>query len=183
MSLTLFSAEHGALHAMQRIPKKPSASQVMLDLFDEASLTLESSNQGRSWFVKEARLIVRQTAIGRSYSALQGASTFAKLIARNPVSPDSRPSIAPLLRTAFASFGTASRPEIVTFKCMYLFARDEGYPVKQEWFASLAPADRDVAAQLLNKPLAEQSADATQVARIQRLLEDYLKGHTEIIVD
>ena len=89
-SFIVFSPEHGPLHVLQRIPKKSAAMQQPLDLFDETALLLESSNQGRTWFVKETRLITRHTEIGRSYEALRLASTLAALVARNPVDEDSR---------------------------------------------------------------------------------------------
>ncbi len=182
-AFTLFAAEHGLLTAMQRVLKRVSASQVQLDLFDEAALSLESSNQGRTWFVREVRMARRHVAIGRSYAALQGASALAALIARNPVSPESRPSVELLLRAGLAAFEESDRPEIVTFKCFYCFARDEGYPVKQEWFPGLTPADRELVAGLLNRPLADQTASADDALRLRRLLEDYLRGRTEILLD
>jgi recombinational DNA repair protein (RecF pathway) len=182
-SFTLFSAEHGALLALQRLPRKSQATAVALDLFDEVSLQLESSNQGRTWFIREARLIRRAVDIGRSYDALRPASTLAALIARNPVHEESRPAVAELLRTAFAAFGTGPRPDIVYFKSLYRFARDEGYPLKEQWFPSLPPTDRTEVALLLNQPLAGQTTSPAEVARLQRRLEEYLRGHTEILFD
>jgi hypothetical protein len=181
-SFNVFSAEHGSLLVLQRIAKKASATSVALDLFDEVSLLLETSNQGRTWFVKEARLIHRHAEIGRSYDALQLASTLATLISRNTVNDDSRPAVAELLRGAFVAFGTTTRPDIVYFKSLYRFARDEGYPMKQEWFPTLPASDRREVATLLNRPLSEQSATPTFVARLQRRLENYLRGHTEILI-
>jgi hypothetical protein len=182
-TFTVFSPEHGSLLILQRVPKKPSASWVPLDLFDEVSLVLESSNQGQTWFVKEARFQTRQAGIGRSYEALRFASLFAALIARNAVPEEGRGAVARLLRTAFAAFGTADRPDIVFFKSLYLFARDEGYPVKQQWIATLAEPDRVRAAALLNQPLAAQTAAISEVVHLQRRLEDYLRGHTEVLLD
>ncbi len=52
----LFSAEHGNLLVLQRIPRKPSPGHVAPDLFDTVSAMLESSNQGRTWFVREVPL-------------------------------------------------------------------------------------------------------------------------------
>lgn len=180
-SFTLFSAAHGSLLALQRVSKKSTG--LALDLFDEASFVLESSNQGRTWFIKEARLITRHAEIGRSYDALRLASQLAALIVRNPVDEDSRPAVAELLRGAFAAFASASRPDLVYFKSLYRFARDEGYPLKQQWFPTLPSADRAEVAALLNRPLAEQSAAPPAVARLQRRLEEYLRGHTEILLE
>ncbi len=190
----VFSAEHGALLVHQRLPggasrrggTKSAPSRdcgIALDLFDEVSLRLESSNQGQTWFVQETRLITRHAGIGRSYETLRHASALATLVARNPVHEDSRDQVAALLRQAFASFAAGARPDLVWFKSLYCFARDEGYPVKQQWFPTLAAADREVVAALLNQPLAGQTAPAAAVARLAQRLEDYLRGHTEILLD
>jgi hypothetical protein len=156
---------------------------VPLDLFDEVALALESSNQGRSWFVKEARLVTRHPAIGASYETLLRASSLAELVARNPVHEDSRRSVAELLRSAFAAFANGGRADIVHFKALFRFARDEGYPLRQQWFPTLPAADRAEVAILLNRPLAEQTAAPAEVARLERRLAEYLRGHTEILVD
>lgn len=183
-SLSVFSAEHGALLVMQRVAKKASAaSAVSLDLFDEAALILESSNQGRTWFLKESQLIARHTELGRSYDTLRLASRLASLIARNTVHEESRAAVAELLRAAFAAFAAHARPDIVYFKSLYRFARDEGYPIKQQWFPTLPSADRTDVAALLNRPLVEQTAPPAAVLRLERRLEEYLRGHTEILVD
>ena len=182
-AFTLFSPEDGSLHVMQRLSAKASKGRVLLDLFDEASLTLDSSNQGKTWFIKEVNLIARHAAIGKSYGALQAASTFAHILARNPVSPESRGSVAHLLRSALAAFEGTNRPEIVILKCLYSFARDEGYPVKQEWIPSLPALDQENVARLLHKPLADQTASVAEVAGYTRRLEQYLREHTDILID
>lgn len=182
-TLTVFSAEHGPLLALQRIRKTATTGAGSLDLFDEAALQLESSNQGRTWFIREARLITHHAGIGRSYEALRLASALAALVARHQVDESSRAPVAELLRTAFAAFASGARPDIVYFKSLYRFARDEGYPLREHWFPTLPAADRTEAATLLNRPLAEQSAEPATVARLQRRLEEYLRGHTEILVD
>lgn len=182
-SLSVFSGEHGGLLVLQRVSKKASATAVPLDLFDEAALHLESSNQGQTWFVKEARLITRHADLGRSYDTLRFASALAALIARNAVSEESRPAVAALLRQALAAFASGARPELVWLKGLYRFARDEGYPVKEEWFPTLTATDRGTVATLLNQPLAAQTASAEIVARLTERLETYLRGHTEILLD
>lgn len=187
-TFTLFSPAHGALLALQRIPKKSTANHLALDLFDEISVSLETSNQGSSWFIKEARLIARAANIGRSYETLRLASAFATLIARNPVHEESREPVATLLRTALAAFGSSPRPDIVYFKTLYCFARDEGYPVKQEWLASLPHDHRAEATHLLHTPLAhfeklETKNQKPETELLLRRLEAYLRAHTEILLD
>ena len=182
-TLTAFSAEHGALLVLQRVSKKSAGGTLSLDLFDEASLALESRNQGQTWFLKESRLITRHTAIGRSYETLRLASALAALVARNPVPEESRRDVTALLRQAFTSFAASSRPDFVWFKSLYLFARDEGYPVKEQWFPTLPVDDRAAVARLLNRPLAEQEDPTENVARLTERLINYLRGHTEILID
>lgn len=177
--LTVFSAEHGVLHCLRR-NKQSKTSSTPLDLFDEAELWLESSNQGRTWFIKEHRFILRHDGIGRSYEALKVAAALGQLLSRNPVSDESREPVAGLLRTSFGALAAGGRPDIVWLKTLYSLLRDEGYPVKQQWWPQLAAPDRDITAQLLNQPLAAQTADAPTVATITRRLEAWVAAETEI---
>lgn len=178
--LTVFSSEHGTLHCLRRVAQGKSTSTAPLDLFDEAELSLESTNQGRTWFIKEHRLIQRHEGIGRSYEALKAAAAFATLISRNAVPDESREPITGLLRNAFTALGTGGRPDIIWLKALYSFLRDEGYPVKQQWWPQLQVSDRDLAAHLLNQPLAAQTADSPAVTKITRRLEEWIKAETEI---
>ena len=177
--LTVFSATDGVLHCLRRIPQG-KATATPLDLFDETELWIESSNQGRTWFIKEHRLIQRHDGIGRSYETLRAAAALGALLARNPVPDESREAVAGLLRSSFTALAAGGRPDIVWLKTLYCLLRDEGYPVKQDWWPQLTPADRDAAAQLLNQPLAAQTADAPTVARITQRLEEWVRAETEI---
>ena len=188
--LTAFSAGHGLLLCLARLPKaaKPASArrgsaspgEARLDLFDEAELWLESPSQGRTWFIKEHRLVLRHDGIGRSYEALKAAAAVGNLLARNPVPDESRAAVAGLLRTSFGALAAGGRPDIVWLKTLYSLLRDEGYPVKQQWWPQLAEPDREPAARLLNQPLAAQTAGPEQVARIVRRLEDWVAAETEI---
>jgi hypothetical protein len=99
------------------------------------------------------------------------------------VHEDSRGSVAALLRTAFDVLAAGARPDVVYFNSLYCFARDEGYQLKQQWFPTLSASDRESVAILLNRPLAEQAATPPVVLRLQRRLDDYLRGHTEILLE
>ena len=178
-TLTIFSIAHGAQLALQRLSKKNSVN-AGLDLFDEAALIVEEPNQGQAVFIKEARILTRQTALGKNYETLQRAAALTQLVGRNPVAEESRAAIYDLLRDALRAFAESTRPDIVYLKSLYRFCRDEGYPLKQAWVPSLPSADRGDLTELLNRPVNAQSADLKIVARLQRSLEDYLRGETEI---
>jgi hypothetical protein len=181
-SLLVFSATHGALWVMHRVSRRTPAS-VTIDLFDEVSLILDSSNQGRSWFVREARLITRHEGIGRGYANLQHAAAIARLVARNAVTEEGREGTARLLRTAFGAFDTGVRPDVARFKATFVFARDEGHPLRQQWLPTLPAEDRALVTALINLPLADQTARPEAVTRLQRRLEEFLQGHTELSFD
>ncbi|HEY1792357.1 MAG TPA: hypothetical protein VGG34_05525 [Opitutaceae bacterium] len=180
--LLLFCAEQGNLLAMLRVPGRPSAAHVAPDLFDEVSAILETSNQGRTWFVREIRIARRRPGIGRSYEALSAASALAAVIARNPFHEEGRAGVARALRSALDALAAGSRPDVVHLKSLFLFARDEGYPVRQEWLPSLGAADHDTAEDILARPVAGQGADPALVGRLLRSLESYLRGHTDIVL-
>jgi hypothetical protein len=177
--LTVFSGEHGILHCLRRVTQAKTAS-TPLDLFDEAELSLESTNQGRTWFIKEHRFLQRHPGIGRSYDTLRAAAAFTQLLTRNPVSDESRPVVADLLRSSFAALADGGRPDIIWLKTLYSFLRDEGYPVKQQWWPQLPAADRELAAVLLNQPLTAQTAKTDAVEKITRRLEEWVHVETEI---
>lgn len=177
--LTAFSSDHGILLLLRRV-KQSKTSATPLDLFDEAELWLESSSQGRTWFIKEHRHLHRHEGIGRSYDALRAAAALGQLLARNPVPDESRAAVTELLRSSFGALAGGGRPDIVWLKALYCLLRDEGYPVKQQWWPQLQPADRDAAAQILNQPIAAQTAEPAAVARVVRRLEDWVRAETEI---
>jgi hypothetical protein len=178
--LTAFSEEHGVLLCLRRLSTKPATSVPPLDLFDEAELALESSSQGRTWFIKEHRHLHRFPGVGRSYDALCAAASLAALVSRNPIPDESRAPIAALLRQSLGSLEAGARPDLVWLKALFVFLRDEGYPVKQHWWQQLASSDRDAAAQILNQPIAGQNPDAALVAQLTKRLETWVAGDTEI---
>jgi hypothetical protein len=177
--LTAFSGEDGLLHCLRRLTHGKTNAPA-IDLFDEAELWLESSNQGRTWFIKEHRFIQRHEGIGRSYDALRAAAALTTLISRNSVPDESRDSIIILLRSSLTALAAGGRPDITWLKALYSFLRDEGYPVKQQWWPALPANDRETAVELLNQPLAAQTAAAAVVSRITAHLEKWVQVETEI---
>lgn len=182
LRLTCFSAEHGNLDCLVRRSQKPTSKSATLDLFDGAQLSLESSNQGRTWFIKEATVDRRRTALGKSYDTLAHACRFARILVHNPVHDESRRAVHSLLERALDAWESGARPDCVYFKSVFLLARDEGYPVEQDWWRRLESDDRNAAESVLRTRVADQEIVPTTVSRLTQALEHYLSHHTEIRV-
>lgn len=181
LPVALFSTEHGLLRCYQRVSlKNPGPA---MDLFDEVSATLSSSNQGHTWFFKEMHIERRHPGIGLRFDALAEASALAALIVRNPVHEEGRPGICRLLHDAFSALGAGHPPAIVGLKAFYAFGRAEGYPVREEWLTGLRGSDREHANVLIHTPLAEIGAEpADHAARILTRFRRYLKESTELTI-
>ena len=180
--LTCFSPADGLLTALLRATRsqKPDTPPAP-DLFDRLALSLEhgrGSPSGGPWFVREHRLLLRHAAIGRDYEPLAAASRLARLVVRNPGPEDSRAALDALLGQAFAAFARpGARPDLVYLKSLYLLARDEGLPLKQEWLPSLPPGDRALVAAALSLPAdAPGAPPAADLARLVKRRETSLAG-------
>lgn len=181
MRLTVFSAADGRLECMQRITSKPAAAAPMLDLFDHARATLETRNQGRTWFLRECLVLRRRTGIGASYAALTHACRFAHVLARTPVHDESREAVAALLGRTLDAWETGAQPDAVYFKGLFLLARDEGFPVREAWMRQLSAADRATTDTILRQPAAEQTTAEPEVRRLTDALEDYLAHEHDFV--
>ncbi|RME72151.1 MAG: hypothetical protein D6781_02775 [Verrucomicrobia bacterium] len=166
--------EHGILVCLQRLARKSPGRIPVLDLFDEAQLTLESANQGRTWFIRDALPVKKRPDLGRRYDVLLAACRFARILADNPVHEESRAAVFALLRRALDAWQEHARPDITYLKSLYLLARDEGYPVRENWRCSLDREERDLATGILARPLDAQTAEPPEVRRLTRALEEYL---------
>lgn len=174
LRLTVFAPVEGKLECMQRVTSRPSSAAPMLDLFDTVRATLETRNQGRTWFVREAITMRRRTGLGTSYEALTLACRFARVIARNPMHDESRVTVAGLLERALEAWETGVRPDAIYFKSLFLLARDEGFPVRESWIRNLAEVDRTMADAILRQPAGAQVVLLSDAKRLTGALEGYL---------
>ena len=183
--LTVFCLEHGSLPVHQRATG--GRHEAVLDLFDDADAVLTSSNQGRTWFVSEARTRRSRRGIGRSYDTLRAASAFAEVVSKNAVPEEGRTAVRNLMRQVLDAFDSSPLPPVVIhLKALYAFAQGEGYPVRQHWLDGLSSSLRPLAERIIRTPLADLAGEpglAESSTRILGRLEDYLRAHTEILID
>ncbi len=177
LKLDILTAAHGRLIALLRRSAKKSASQP--DLFEHLQLRLEPGQGGGVYFVKEYRLLNSYAAIAKNYSAFQRAGDWARLLTRNLPHDTPADSIFNLTTQALNAWADGSAPEATYFKTLYRFARDEGLAVKQHWWAELPRGARELAAVVLNHPLADLPCEDSEVTPLHQSLSRWLKGHAE----
>jgi hypothetical protein len=182
LRIGLLSPNSGIVYFLQRVSQR-SLSSSPIDLFDRVTATLERRTSSGNWFAREVRVIGRHPGLGRRYPALREACVFARILLSNPVHEDSRSSVFDLLEQALQAWERGDREDVVAFKCLYVFARDEGYAVKEGWWPQLPEQEKVRVASLVNLPIRDQEVGSEQVASIRRSLEHYLVHFTDIRLD
>lgn len=183
LKLHLLTAESGIFLCMKRVSKKAGTS-ITPDLFDQAAILLESSQQGTMRFVNEYQLIRRRQQIGLSYHSLRNASRLSQLLVHNASHMPESAILFDMTARAFDAFAEGKAPELVLLKSLYLLLKDEGYPVRESWWPTLRPDLRGQAKQLLAAP-SPTKLEPTQKAiceRIEQHLTLWMRHHTDLIV-
>lgn len=180
--ITLLSPGSGLLPFLQRRSRK-SIPGGTLDLFDRIVATLEHKEAGSLRFSREICLLRRRSGLSRHYEGLREACRFARLLLANPVHEDSRQAVDALFDQAIEAWERGDRADIVGLKALFVFARTEGYPVREDWRRRLGDDDRATTARLLNQPTGSLDVEPRTVDSIRRDLEHYLQHFTEIRID
>jgi hypothetical protein len=184
--LSLFCADEGLVHALLRAPahsaRASPISALSPDLFDRLALTLDRGRASGTgpYFVRELRLVNRHTALGRDYATLAQASRLARVVVENPVPEESRAAVDRLLSIALAALARpGARPDVIYLKSIYVLARDEGHPLKQQWLPTLPADDARLMATLIPLPADAAHPPPGDVTRLIKRLEAYLCTHAD----
>ncbi len=155
LRLTLLDPGHGVVALLYRPQVKSGAAMVTPDLFDDAEIFPDTPRGagGRMPFVKEYRLLRRRSGIAKHYARLDLACRLASLLADNPHPPESWPALHALACTALDALVSRPAPEVTLLKFLWKLARDEGWPVREHWAASLPEPLANALHALLTAPL------------------------------
>lgn len=184
LKLHLLTAESGIFLCLKRISKK-SGSSTRPDLFDQATVILESSQQGTMRFVKEYQLLQRREQIGQNYHSLRSASRLSQLLVSNASHMPESERLFELTLRSFDAFAAGKAPEIVLLKSLYLLLKDEGYPVRESWWPALRPDLKEAAVRILRTPSPTQINSSSEKAiceRIEQHLTQWMRHQTDLIV-
>lgn len=176
----LLDPEHGALSVLRRNRSKANAFSI--DLFDqgEAKIDHKPGEGAHYGFLVDFNPALKRSGIGRSYRTLQAAAWLSGLLLANPLHQENLEGAFRVAEKAFDALAAAQPPFAVMAKVLYLFARDEGYPVMEDWARQLEPGQRESVRRLLNTPLGDIELDASQQQAIFDSLATYVERHTHI---
>lgn len=183
LKLHVLTEESGVFLCMKRASKKASTSTTP-DLFDQAAILLETSQQGTMRFVKEYQLIRRRERIGLSYRSLRSASRLSQLLVSNAAHMPESEILFELTARAFDAFAEGKAPEVVLLKSLYLLLKDEGYPVRESWWPTLRTDLSETARRILKEPAPTMIEPAVRETceRIEQHLTQWMRHQTDLIV-
>lgn len=182
LKLYLLTTSNGVFLCLKRISKK--AQETSPDIFDQASITLETSQQGTMRFVKEYQITKRREQIGHNYKSLSSASYLSHLLISNAEHLPESKTLFNLTVRAFDAFAAGKVPEIVLLKSLYLVLTNEGFPVRESWWPSI-PSNLNSLAKNLLQQSAPMQIDAVEKKHCQEIYEHlilWIRVHTDLIL-
>ena len=176
--LTLFST-HGLLRCLLRKSRKLSAVSPP-DLFDEVEIILQPpKNQGIS-FVKEYQVLQKRMSLVMDRSRFETAGFLARFYIDNGEHLLDSPQFYRILQNALGSLLEDGFPPTVLVKSLFLFAREEGLPVKESWLSDLPSKTLEQAVTLLKRPVKESGDLNDLVPSLLESLCQWLRTDTEL---
>ena len=180
--LHILSEASGTLLVLMRRPKKNIRSGSTPDLFDEIEAVLEKKGDGGFGFIKEVHILNRRRDLAKSFISLEQACEWANILIKNLPRDMEQDSVYQLTTRALDAWEQRKQPEAVLFKCLFVYARDEGYPVKHDWFETLTHHHRTAVASIINTPIDQLNMPAEEVRKWNDALKHYIKHHTDILL-
>lgn len=181
LTLHFLSPQLGRMILIKRISKQHTST--LPDLFDSAEIVAESGKLANTYFLREYNLHSRRDALARNYNNFDYACRFATILDKNLFHAEYPDRYYALLTEALDAWEAHTMPQTIFLKALYRLAREEGYAVKEQWFAELPSPLRPLAIQALNTPTAQLNINDAELAELVVSLLHWLANHTDICVN
>lgn len=178
-SVAFLSAESGLEYFLMR----RSSRKTRPDLFDSASIQQDRPKNSGPGFISEYRVTQRRTGIGESFSRIRMASRFANLLRRNTLHLADTNPVIPICERFFDAAARGTDLQAAYLKALYLFASTEGFPLKEDWAATLRKQEREDLGSVLRNPLGEQEVAAESTEILCKSLESWLVREAHFSID
>lgn len=180
--LVFFLREAGLQMTLCRMRSKASATVNEPDLFESGEVDIEKKGDSKPGFLKEFIPHNRYPGIARRYTVLEDACRLARYYEKNLVHMEFYDSAWELLHTALQSFSEKQQSRVILLKSLFVFAKLEGYPVRDSWLRQLSMHSRNEVTALMQAPVDTIDVENSQVGAWIKSLEEFFTQHTDILV-
>lgn len=185
LKLRLLCRGSGLVLSMQRLPRGgKTPKNPVPDLFDRIEVTLNAPKTGGNglYFMGECHIARRHPGLGKQYNRLKAAGDYALLLIRNATHLEDHDRLFTRTNRFFEILEVTHLPQAAYLKALFLFLREEGYPLKEDWWKKLPPSARNRATHYLNDPLESITLGEPGPETILDSLLQWTREHTDILV-
>ncbi|MDX8415276.1 hypothetical protein [Intestinicryptomonas porci] len=175
----IFSEEEGLRVLYKRAGQKKTSH--LPDLFDEICAECEKSKTGDMLFLKDFELLKSHSEIANNYDSFKTACEISKCALKNAAYLEEFSKFHKILAASFDAINSGADAQCVFIKYLYVFMRSEGYPIKEDFAASLTLGEFETLKEILSTPALQlKSKDAEPVLK---KMQNWIKSNTSVILD
>ena len=178
---TLFSS-HDGLQSILLRKSRTTNSNGLPDLFDDVECSLQGRMQKGIPFVRELFIRAKRMHLSQDHRRFLSACSIAKFFLKNGDHLSEPDRYAKVLNSALDALMRDGDGKAVLFKTYFVFARDEGHPVKESWLSDLSSADRALARDILSREVLSSGSYSPRLDHVLSSLVGWLNAETELII-
>lgn len=178
--ITVFSENCGFVQMMKKTSAKKT-SQIP-NLFDDISAFARADTPGSLKFMRDFEVLRHREGIAASYETFEAASNLAGCTAKNGRHIEDCGLFSRRLKRALDALSVGMPPPIVEIKFLYLLARDEGYAVREDFYAGLASDKKRIFSDILKMPPAELGELRQRAYGLLEQLRVWICANTDLML-
>lgn len=176
----IFSKSEGIVAVYKRISQKTAS--FLPDYFDEVCFAVKQRREGSMLFASDCEILARRTELAKNYSSYECASRLALCCIRNASYLEDFGSLYKAFEASLNALLAGAKAEACEIKFMYIFARDEGYAIREDFFANLDLKERELFKNVLLTPLSELKFANENIANLLKKMLLWIAENTDIAV-
>ncbi len=179
MLFTLFSPEKGLAVLHKRGSKKNTSR--FPDIFDEVNIFSEQAKASELRFISDFELISKPEKLAFIYENFEAACKLSKFIKKNIKYLENFEEVYSLFSSALNALNEGSNASLVLIKFFYLFAKKEGYPIKESFAKSLNSEHLETLSLVLKQSAKDCTVSRQKSLEILKFLEVWLFSETDFV--
>ena len=178
--ITAFAENCGLVQMMKKASAKKT-SQIP-DFFDDISAFAQADSPTSLKFMRDFETIKQRKNIAASYECFSSASNLTQCAVKNGRHIEDCGLFSRRLKRALDALAAEMSPPIVEIKFLYLLARDEGYAVREDFYAGLPPEKKLLFAEILKFPPSELGGFSRRAESLLELFKMWIAANTDLIL-